>query len=66
LTDSPVGMAAWIVEKFRAWTDNSGKPDSAVSLDEMLTNITLYWVTDTNGSSFWPYCALRHGAWPIP
>jgi microsomal epoxide hydrolase len=66
LTDSPVGLAAWIVEKFRAWTDNSGEPDSAVSLDEMLTNITLYWVTGAIGSSFWPYYALRHGTWPIP
>lgn len=66
LTDSPVGLAAWIVEKFRAWTDNSGEPDSAVSLDEMLTNITLYWVTGAIGSSFWPYYALRHGGWPIP
>jgi microsomal epoxide hydrolase len=66
LTDSPVGLAAWIVEKFRAWTDNSGEPDSAVSMDEMLTNITLYWVTRAIGSSFWPYYALRHGAWPIP
>src|SRR5208283_3427920 len=36
------------------------------SLDEMLTNITLYWVTGANGYSFWPYCTLRHGAWPIP
>src|SRR5208283_2493570 len=66
LTDSPVGLAAWIVEKFRAWTDNSGEPDSAVSLDEMLTNITLYWVTGAIESSFWPYYALRHGAWPVP
>ena len=66
LTDSPVGLAAWIVEKFRAWTDNSGEPDSALGLDEMLSNITLYWVTGAIGSSFWPYYALRHGAWPIP
>jgi microsomal epoxide hydrolase len=66
LTDSPAGLAAWIVEKFRAWTDNSGEPDSAVSLDEMLTNITLYWVTGAIGSSFWPYYARMHGPWPIP
>jgi len=65
LTDSPVGLAAWIVEKFRAWTDNSGEPDSAVSIDEMLTNIALYWVTGAIGSSFWPYYA-RHSKWPIP
>jgi len=66
LTDSPVGLAAWIVEKFRAWTDNSGEPDSAVSFDEMLTNITLYWVTGAVGSSFWPYYARMHSPWPIP
>jgi microsomal epoxide hydrolase len=66
LTDSPAGLAAWIVEKFRAWTDNTGEPDSAVSLDEMLTNITLYWVTGAIGSSFWPYYARMHGPWPIP
>lgn len=66
LTDSPVGLAAWIVEKFRAWTDNSGEPNSAVSFDDMLANITLYWVTGAVGSSFWPYYALRHGPYPIP
>jgi len=66
LTDSPVGLAAWIVEKFQAWTDNNSEPDSAVSMDEMLANITLYWVTGAIGSSFWPYYALRHGAWPFP
>jgi microsomal epoxide hydrolase len=66
LTDSPAGLAAWIVEKFRAWTDNSGEPDSALTLDEMLTNITLYWVSGAIGSSFWPYYARMHGPWPIP
>ena len=66
LTDSPAGLAAWIVEKFRAWTDNTGDPDSALTLDEMLTNVSLYWFTGAIGSSFWPYYAVRHGAWPIP
>ncbi len=66
LTDSPAGLAAWIVEKFRAWTDNTGDPDSALTLDEMLTNISLYWFTGAIGSSFWPYYAIRHGSWPIP
>ena len=42
LTDSPAGLAAWIVEKFRSWTDNDGDPASAVPRDEMLANITLY------------------------
>ena len=66
LTDSPVGLAAWIVEKFRSWTDCSGDVESAVSKDEMLANIMLYWVTGAIGSSFWPYHARMHGPWPIP
>lgn len=66
LTDSPAGLAAWIVEKFRAWTDCNGDPESAVSRDEMLANISLYWFTGAIGSSFWPYYARLHGPWPIP
>lgn len=66
LTDSPAGLAAWIVEKFRSWTDNDGDPASAVPLDSMLANITLYWVTGAIGSSFWPYYARMHREWPIP
>jgi pimeloyl-ACP methyl ester carboxylesterase len=66
LTDSPAGLAAWIVEKFRAWTDNDGNPESAVSRDDMLANIMLYWVSGAIGSSFWPYYARMHGPWPIP
>ena len=59
-------MAAWIVEKFRAWTDNDGDPQSAVNRDDMLANITLYWVSGAIGSSFWPYYARMHGPWPVP
>ena len=66
LTDSPAGLAAWIIEKFRAWTDNDGSPEGAVSRDEMLANISLYWFTGAIGSSFWPYYARMHGPWPIP
>jgi microsomal epoxide hydrolase len=66
LTDSPAGLAAWIVEKFHAWTDNRGSPEDAVSRDEMLANISLYWFTGAVGSSFWPYYARLHGPWPIP
>jgi len=66
LTDSPAGLAAWIVEKFHRWTDNDGDPASAVSRDAMLANITLYWVTGAIGSSFWPYYARMHRPWPIP
>jgi len=66
LTDSPAGLAAWIVEKFHRWTDCQGEIESAVGKDEMLTNIMLYWVTGAIGSSFWPYWARMHGPWPIP
>jgi pimeloyl-ACP methyl ester carboxylesterase len=66
LTDSPAGLAAWIVEKFRTWTDCDGDPVNAVSRDDMLANITLYWATGAIGSSFWPYYARMHGPWPIP
>lgn len=51
LTDSPVGQLAWIVEKFREWTDNEGLPEDAVSRDRMLANVSLYWFTRTAGSS---------------
>ncbi len=66
LTDSPVGLAAWLVEKFRAWTDCNGDVESALSRDEMLADISLYWFTGAIGSSFWPYYARMHGPWPIP
>jgi len=66
LTDSPVGLAAWLVEKFQRWTDCDGNPENALTRDEMLTDITLYWVTGAIGSSFWPYYARMHGPWPIP
>lgn len=66
LTDSPVGLAAWLVEKFRAWTDCNGEVETALSRDEMLADISLYWFTGAIGSSFWPYYARMHGPWPIP
>ncbi|MGO9788762.1 MAG: hypothetical protein ACLP8S_04290 [Solirubrobacteraceae bacterium] len=51
LTDSPVGLAAWIFEKFHAWTDNHGKPQDAIGNDRMLDNISTYWFTETIASS---------------
>ena len=51
LADSPVGQAAWIYEKFHSWTDNKGNPEDALTRDQMLDNITLYWLTDTAASS---------------
>jgi len=66
LTDSPVGLAAWIVEKFRSWTDSDGDIERWIGFDSLLTNITLYWATAAINSSFWPYYAIRHEPWPIP
>jgi microsomal epoxide hydrolase len=51
LNDSPAGLAAWIVEKFRAWSDCDGDVEKRFSKDELLTNITLYWVTETINSA---------------
>jgi epoxide hydrolase len=52
LADSPVGQLAWIVEKFKEWTDPAvGLPEEAVDRDQLLTNVNLYWLTDTAGSS---------------
>jgi microsomal epoxide hydrolase len=65
LTDSPAGLAAWIVEKFRTWSDCGGDVERSFSKDELLTNITLYWVTAAINSSFWPYYARYHAPWPI-
>ena len=66
LTDSPAGQLAWIVEKFREWTDGD-LPDDAVDRDQMLTNVTLYWLTGTAGSSARLYLeAARTGAWGPP
>jgi pimeloyl-ACP methyl ester carboxylesterase len=66
LTDSPAGLAAWIVEKFRAWSDCNGDVESVFTKDHMLANISLYWFTGAIGSSFWPYYARLHGPWPVP
>ena len=60
LSDSPAGLAAWLIEKFRSWSDCAGNPENAFTKDELLTNITLYWVTGAIGSSFWPYYERRH------
>ncbi len=62
LTDSPVGLAAWIVEKLRAWSDCGGDIERSFTKDEILTNVTLYWLTETIGSSMRMY----HGNAAIP
>ncbi|BBA98955.1 putative epoxide hydrolase [Actinacidiphila reveromycinica] len=62
LTDSPAGLAAWIVEKLRAWSDCDGDVERVYTKDEILTNVTLYWLTGTIGSSMRMYAA--NGALP--
>jgi pimeloyl-ACP methyl ester carboxylesterase len=51
LVDSPVAQLAWIVEKFWAWTDNAGHPEDAVTRDELLDNVMLYWLPGTGASA---------------
>jgi epoxide hydrolase len=75
LTDSPVGQLAWIVEKFKEWTDSTDSPEDAVSRDHLLTNVMLYWLTATAGSSAQLYYESEHldadffrcwgGPWPL-
>jgi microsomal epoxide hydrolase len=66
LTDSPAGLAAWIAEKFRSWSDCNGSIENAIPRDRMLADISLYWFTGSIGSSFWPYYARLHGAAILP
>lgn len=51
LMDSPAGLASWIVEKFRAWSDSGGNLESRFSKDELLTNLMVYWASGTAPSS---------------
>ena len=59
LNDSPVGLLAWIVEKLRSWSDCGGEVESRFSKDEILAHVTLYWLTQTIGSSMRLYRAAR-------
>ncbi|MGK2855918.1 MAG: epoxide hydrolase family protein [Thermoanaerobaculia bacterium] len=60
LNDSPTALAAWIVEKFRAWSDCGGDVESVFSRDVLLTNLTIYWVTETINSSMRRYYESRN------
>src|SRR5215211_835464 len=55
LGDSPAGLAAWIVEKLRSWSDCHGDVESVFPREDLLTWVTAYWVTGTIGTSFGPY-----------
>jgi pimeloyl-ACP methyl ester carboxylesterase len=64
LGDSPVGLAAWIVEKLVDWTDSQGDLRRAFSDDEALTWISAYWFSGAIGTSFAPYAAAAAKDWP--
>jgi pimeloyl-ACP methyl ester carboxylesterase len=55
LSDSPVGLLAWLVEKYRAWSDNNGDVTTRFTADFLLTQVSLYWFTNTISTSFRPY-----------
>jgi microsomal epoxide hydrolase len=59
LADSPAGLLGWLAEKYEVWTDTSLDPD------DVLAMVTLYWVTQTIGASFWPYFTRIHGEWVL-
>jgi pimeloyl-ACP methyl ester carboxylesterase len=63
LTDSPVGQLAWIAEKFKQWTGAPERPEDAVDRDQLLTNVMLYWLTGTAGSSARIYYERAHAAY---
>ncbi len=63
LNDSPAGLAAWIVEKYRTWSDCHGDVESRFSKDELLTTITIYWVTQTISSSTRMYLENQTHTW---
>jgi len=65
LTDSPVGLAAWIVEKFRSWSDCGGDLERRFTRDELLTTISLYWFTGTINSSIRMYYEGRRDPAPL-
>jgi pimeloyl-ACP methyl ester carboxylesterase len=67
LTDSPVGQLAWIAEKFKQWADTRDRPEDAVDRDQLLTNVMLYWLTATAGSSGRIYYERAHADyWGTP
>lgn len=55
LNDSPAGLASWLVEKFRAWSDCDGDVEKRFTKDELIVHVMIYWATGTIGSSFLPY-----------
>ena len=62
LNDSPVGLASWVLEKFRAWSDCGGDLDAVYDRADLLTNLTIYWGTQTIGSSMRLYYETAHSS----
>ena len=65
LNDSPAGLAAWIVEKWRSWSDCGGDVERRFTKDELLTNVTIYWVTQTINSSTHLYYESQRSTWSL-
>jgi pimeloyl-ACP methyl ester carboxylesterase len=65
LNDSPVGLCAWIIEKFRTWSDCAGNLEQSYTKDQLLTNVMLYWLTQTINSSTRLYYEDRHSPWRL-
>jgi pimeloyl-ACP methyl ester carboxylesterase len=66
LNDSPAGLAAWIVEKFHGWSDCGGNIETKFTKDELLTNIMIYWITQTINSSMRLYYEAHATGWKGP
>ena len=65
LNDSPAGLAAWIVEKYRTWSDCDGDVEKKFTKDELLTTITIYWATQSISSSTRMYKENQRYAWNL-
>jgi microsomal epoxide hydrolase len=65
MADSPAGLAGWIVEKLRAWSDCNGELGSTFTLDEVLTILSIYWFTETIASAHRLYYEMTHGDWAL-
>ncbi|GAB3911724.1 epoxide hydrolase family protein [Kibdelosporangium lantanae] len=72
LTDSPVGMLAWLLQRWISWSDNGGDIETVFTKDDLLTNATIYWVTNSVGTSIRTYAnnnrypwTPSHDRWPV-
>ena len=65
LNDSPAGLASWIVEKYRSWSDCGGDVESRFTKDELLTTVTIYWVTQTINSATRLYYETLRKPWDL-